>query len=248
MQLLVLGVNSPYPRGGHATLGYLVEHGGTHLLIETGFGIYRRLDEAGLLAQVDGIVLSHLHCDHCADLPAIVLGATVGRGRTDAIPVFLPPGEAERLDRWLTACGFTFVLEYAALSELNHGTPAAFRHLELTMHPAAHSLPAGILTVSSGGKRLGYTGDTGDCPALREALRGADLALAEVAGLGPAEAAKKGHLPATLLGAVAKEAGVHELVVTHFMQGSDPEALTAEVAAAFGRPVLTAREGLRIQI
>ncbi|MGE5528480.1 MAG: MBL fold metallo-hydrolase [Patescibacteria group bacterium] len=243
MELMILGVNSPYPRDGRATLGYLVRHGGTNLLLEAGCGIYRRLLEEGLLPGVSAAVMSHLHYDHCADLPAVALGATVGQGRGEPLPVYLPPGEFQRLRSWLGACGFDFVLEHIYVAELPYGAPVAVGGLELVMRPAGHSLPAGIVTVAAGGRRLVYTGDTRDCPALREALRGADLVLAEAASLPPARAVEKGHLPAGLLGELAREAGAGELIVTHFMQGSDPEALAAEASRSFGRPARMASPG-----
>ncbi|MGE5551474.1 MAG: MBL fold metallo-hydrolase, partial [Bacteroidota bacterium] len=109
MELTILGVNSPYPRNGRATLGYLVRQGETRLLLDSGCGVHRRLSEAGLLGMVDGVVQSHLHYDHCADLPAVVLGATIGQGKSGPLPIHLPPGEGRRLHEWLTACGFTFI-------------------------------------------------------------------------------------------------------------------------------------------
>ncbi len=248
MDLTILGVNSPYPRGGHATLGYLVRCGATGVLLDAGCGIYRRLAEDGHLAEVDGIIQSHLHYDHCADLPAIVLGATVGQGRAEPLAVLLPPGETERLQTWFAACGFTFALSYLVPHELSPGTPFQLGELRIMMAPARHSLPGGIITVTCGDKRLVYTGDTADCDSLRTAVRGADLLLAEVTHLPPEQAAEKGHLPAPTLGALAAEAGVGEVVVTHFMQGADPEALRREVEAAFGRPVRAAHEGQVIRI
>ena len=71
MELFILGAESPYPRRGRATLGYTLAHAGFLLVLETGFGIHRRLAEEGLLDRVGGILLSHLHCDHSADLPAV---------------------------------------------------------------------------------------------------------------------------------------------------------------------------------
>ncbi|MGE5549141.1 MAG: MBL fold metallo-hydrolase, partial [Bacteroidota bacterium] len=171
-----------------------------------------------------------------------VLGATIGQGKSGPLPIHLPPGEGRRLHEWLTACGFTFISAYMTVVEPAYHETVNLGELAFTISPAQHSLPAAILTLTAGGKRLVYTGDTGDCPPLWKAMEGADLVLAEVAGLPPAQAAEKGHLPAALLGRMARAAGVRELVLTHFMHGSDPEALAEEVAAAFGRPVHLAHE------
>ena len=248
MELTILGVRSPYPQAGRATVGYLLEQAGTGLLLDAGFGIYRRLAEEGLFARLDGILLSHLHYDHCADLPAVALGATLDRGREGKIPVFLPPGEGARLNDWLTTCAFSFVLDFLDPIELPFGATTSFGELELTLAQGQHSLPAAITTAVGGNRRLVYTGDTGDCPALRTALQQADLALAEVSVLSPSEAEAKGHLSAAGLGEIARVSAVKRLVLTHFMRGADPEALAQAVAAAYGRPPEIAREGLRITI
>ncbi len=248
VELIILGVNSPYPKKGLATLGYTVAEGGTFIQLEAGFGIYRRLAEEGLLGRLTALALSHLHCDHAADLPAVVLGATAGAGRAEPLPVYLPPDQGERLRAWLTACGFTFIYDYMSVREMSFGAPVDLGGIELRMAPAAHSLPAAIVTLAAGGRRLVYSGDTGDCPAYREALRGADLVLSEAAGLPPELAAAKGHLPAGLLGGLAKEAGVRRLVLTHFMQGAEPETLAAEAAAAFGGEVAIAAEGQKYTV
>jgi len=248
MELTILGVRSPYPQAGRATVGYLLEQAGTGLLLDAGFGIYRRLSEEGLFPRLDGILLSHLHYDHCADLPAIILGATVDQGREGKIPVFLPPGESERLNNWLTTCAFTFVLDFVNPVELPFGVTTTFGELRVTLHQGQHSLPSAITTAVGGDRRLVYTGDTGDCPALRTALAGADLALAEVSVLSPSEAAAKGHLSPSGLGEIARGSAVRRLVLTHFMRGIDPEALAREVESAYGRPPEIAQEGLRITV
>ncbi|MGE5598858.1 MAG: MBL fold metallo-hydrolase [Bacteroidota bacterium] len=243
MKLTILGVNSPFPRDGRATLGYLVRQDETRLLLEAGCGIYRRLAEEGLLDSLDGIVLSHLHYDHCADLPAIVLGTTMGSRRSDPLPVFVPPGQGDRLRSWLDACGFSFVGDRMALAEPAWDMPTVLGRLRFTASPAKHGLPAAILTLEADGHRLVYTGDTADCDALRRAMTRADLVLSEVTGLSPQESSEKGHLPPVLLGELARAAGIKELVLTHFMHGYEAETLAAEVTAAFGRPARVARVG-----
>ncbi|NLG85106.1 MAG: MBL fold metallo-hydrolase [Firmicutes bacterium] len=248
MELFILGVESPYPRRGRATLGYTLMQEGFLLVLETGFGIHRRLAEEGLLDRVEGILLSHLHCDHSADLPAVILGVTVGRGRKEPLPVYLPPGEVARLREWLCACGFAFVLEHTDLRELAYDEPTAIGPFRVTMGRAAHSLPAGIFTFTAAGTKFVYTGDTGDCPPLRAAIPGADLLLAEATPLRPEEAAVKGHLTAPALGEMARAAGVRRLVITHFMPGEEPAALAEKATVAFGAPVTAAEEGLHLVI
>lgn len=248
MELFVLGAESPFPRRGRATLGYTLDHEGFLLVLETGFGIHRRLAEEGLLNRVEGVLLSHLHSDHSADLPAVVLATTVGQKKDRPLPVYLPEGEADRLRQWLSTCGFGFVLERMAIRELTPARPVEIGPFRVTMDRAAHSLPAGISTFSAGGRKFVYTGDTGDCPDLRRAIVETDLLLAEVTPLGPEEARAKGHLTTRELGEIARTAGVGRLVITHFMPGGEPAELAAGVAEFFPGPVVIADEGLRLTV
>ena len=68
MFLTVLGRHGPYPRPGGACSGYLIEDGATRVLVDCGSGVLSRL--LGILRpeELDAIVLSHLHFDHCSDL------------------------------------------------------------------------------------------------------------------------------------------------------------------------------------
>ena len=248
MKMRILGVNSPYPRHGQATLGYFVTEEDAGWLLDSGCGIYRRLNEDHLFAKLDAVILTHLHYDHCADLPAVVLGATVGQGRERPLPVFLPPGETARLEKWLEACGFGFAAAYMDIREFSYGQATMQGNMAITMLEARHSLPAGILALAAGGRRLIYTGDTGDCPGLREAVSGADLLLAEACSLPQDVAAEKGHLPARILGVLARQAEVKELVITHLMEGQDPEVLIQQTSEAFGRKVHLAMEGQTYEI
>ena len=46
----------------------LVRHGGETLLLDCGFTVYPELVRRGLTGAFSGILLTHLHCDHCGSL------------------------------------------------------------------------------------------------------------------------------------------------------------------------------------
>ena len=68
MRLTVLGGCGGWPAAGLACSGYLVEHDGFRLLIDPGYAIVPRLLEVADAADVDAVLVSHGHPDHCADL------------------------------------------------------------------------------------------------------------------------------------------------------------------------------------
>lgn len=88
MKLTVLGKYGPYPRAGGATSGYLLAEGRTNLLVECGSGILSRLQQCIPLGEISGIVLSHLHSDHIADMFILryALQILQQRGRRKTFP------------------------------------------------------------------------------------------------------------------------------------------------------------------
>jgi ribonuclease BN (tRNA processing enzyme) len=91
MRLTVLGSCGAWPEAGQACSGYLVEHDGFRLLVDLGYAVVPRLLERLAAAQVDAVLISHGHPDHCADLNPLLradaghFGAPsrISRGRRD---------------------------------------------------------------------------------------------------------------------------------------------------------------------
>lgn len=68
MKLTVLGSCGAWPTAGEATSGYLVEHDGFRLVLDLGYATLPQLLGHVAAVDVDAVVISHGHPDHCADL------------------------------------------------------------------------------------------------------------------------------------------------------------------------------------
>ena len=94
MFLTVLGRHGPYPRAGGACSGYLIEDGATRVLVDCGSGVLSRLLGILRAEELDAIVLSHLHFDHCCDLFVMLYALDfqdVPEGREKVrVPLFTP--------------------------------------------------------------------------------------------------------------------------------------------------------------
>ena len=73
MLLTVLGCSGSAPGPRAPTSGYLVECRGVRLVIDLGNGTLAELSARMNPFDIDALLFSHLHADHCADFSALVV-------------------------------------------------------------------------------------------------------------------------------------------------------------------------------
>src|SRR5690606_18052010 len=114
LRVTVLGASGSYPGPGRACSGFLVEGGGTRVVLDLGSGALANLlavlaarrsppeeevrADASLLDDVDAVVISHQHPDHWTDLTGLRVALRYGSGRS-GLPVHLTEGTRDLLDR-----------------------------------------------------------------------------------------------------------------------------------------------------
>ena len=224
MKLTVLGRYGPYPAPGGATSGYLVESGGTRLLLECGSGVVSNLLRVCPATALAGVMLSHLHMDHAGDLGVLRYALEAAGAQLPAVAPDAPEDAAALL------------LRHAAyrLERAEEGREYRFGALTVRLFLVHHPVPTFALRVSDGARTLFYTGDTGYFPALAEAAWGADAVLAD-ACFSEADAAVKPpvHMTAAQAARLAREAGAARLLLTH-VPGAPGAAEAMEKAVAAG--------------
>jgi ribonuclease BN (tRNA processing enzyme) len=202
----------------------------TRLLLDCGPGIATALSAVD--GPLDGVVITHLHIDHCYDL--LPLGKSLLKpllsfpggpefaGDFAPVPLLVPAGARKLFQRWVE------LFPISTMPLLNRAFEVAFdvREYEpgelfeigdcaIEMHELVHTAPNCGVRVSDGERTLAYTGDTGMTDALLKLADRADLFLCE-ATLRASDTTGHGHLSAAEAGRAAAEAAVAELLLTHF--------------------------------
>ncbi|THA34061.1 MBL fold metallo-hydrolase [Streptomyces sp. A1277] len=245
LQLTVLGSATPYASVDNPCSGYLVSGGGARVWVDAGSGTLAPLQRHVRLDELDAIWISHLHADHSADLLTAYYAALYADIRLAApIPLYGPPGTADRLAHFLTNGPVRSPVESAfALQELSDGHEARVGALALTSRAVAHGMPAFAVRVEAGGRSLVYSGDTAPCASLTALAEGCDALLCEAeSDRAPDEGEQVHHTPEDA-GDTAGAARAGRLIVTHVGRFVTPQDAVARASARFGGPVDYAAPG-----
>lgn len=278
-RLVVFGAGSSLPQDGLGPAGYGIELAdGGLVLLDAGPGTLRALGSIGKeLGDLRGIVFSHWHADHCADLVHLLF-ALRNPALADDVAVTLvgPTGLEERLARtgaWLGHAAddgaphvpdriATIEVETHAVGDVTHAFGLALEH-RATRHT---STAVAWRATFANGTSLCYSGDCGvDDPKrptasghadLADLARDVDLLLIECSA--PDDAPMPGHLTPASVARIAADARARRVLLTHFYPGHAPDAAVRSVRAHLARggagaasraPVVTdARDGLGIDL
>ena len=248
VQLTVLGSNGTYGTPGRPPSGYLVEHEGTRLWMEAGPGTFAALQDRVDPGEVDGIVLSHAHGDHCLDIFGFYYATRFGRDSRAAIPTFVPEGLEDRLVAFLGG-GDQELSDVLDFQVMGAGSSTRLGSLGLTFAVANHPVPTLCVRIDDGNRSLTYSADTGPGGDVAELAVGTDLFLCEATYQGPeSEKPWPHHLTAGEAGSLARGSGARRLMITHIWPPLDPSRSVAEAEETFGRSVSLAVPGITVKV
>jgi ribonuclease BN (tRNA processing enzyme) len=244
VELVVLGGSGAWPRAGQPCAGYLVEHDGLRLLIDPGYGVMGELLRHCDPADVDAILISHGHPDHCADLNPLLRARVLGPVDCNRLPVLAPAGA---LDALLALEPIEAVAAGADVRPVRSGDKIILGPLSVIASELCHHVTTvGFRIVSDDGCVLAYTADSGESSDRVDLARNAGLLIAGASYPSdtPAEDARYLSDAAQVAG-LALDADVDYCLLTHLMPFADPlTALTLARRAGFDA-IDVARPGMR---
>lgn len=240
--LQVLGSGGPEITDHRASTSYLIwRDGHARILIDMGPGSLLRYESSGAkLEDLDIVLLTHLHVDHSADLPALVKGSYFTRRDRD-LPIYGPTGNAlmpptgaflnslfatpngafRYLDDYLGDQGeYRLIAQDVEADGDRLATVLDDERYRITVVPVHHGpIPALAWRIDVDGKHIVISGDmNGDKHTLEKLADQADLLVAHHAiPEGMMGGARELHMPPSIIGKIAAEAKVKQLILSHRM-------------------------------
>jgi ribonuclease BN (tRNA processing enzyme) len=253
VRITVLGKSPSWQDVDGACSSYLVEEQGFRMVVDCGNGAFAKLRRFADYADVDAVVISHLHADHFLDLVpfsyALRFGpsaAAPGDAAAKRPVLHAPPGAQECFRRVTGAWGSEDLIESAfTLSEYD---PAQVLHagpLTLRFQPVPHFVDSNAIEITSAadGTRFTFGADSGPSEDLCRFALDTDLLLLEATLPVPEDDGPRGHMTAAEAGEHGRKARARRLVLTHLTDELDAVAAEEAAEQAFGGAVEIAREG-----
>jgi ribonuclease BN (tRNA processing enzyme) len=228
---------------------YLLDVGDVRLLMDCGPGAGHTMARLGLdWWSVTHVALTHWHLDHIGDLPTLIFAWRHARLEPRVAPLTIvgPAGTKALMERWAAALGDWLVAPGFPLEIVDLPLEEPVRlgpGIVLTSRSVPHTAESVAYSVEYDGKRLVYTGDTGDDPSLGVWAAGCDVLLAECSL--PDTMPVPIHLTPAQTAALATAAAPALLVLTHLYPPMDDFDVSAAIGAAgFAGRTVVGTDGL----
>ena len=181
-----VGTGDAFGSGGRLNSCFHLAAGGEQLLLDCGCSTLIGLQRCGLdPAEIDTVVVSHLHGDHFGGIPFLLLEAKYVSRRQRPLTLIGPAGLQQQVEAALEALypgvlddGLEFPLVYRQLATtetLRQGRFAiACCQVKHGSSPEVYALQLKVA-----GKTISYSGDTEWTEALVDLADGCDLLIAE---------------------------------------------------------------------
>ncbi len=242
MKLTVIGCSGSFPGPDSACSCYLVEAEGFRVLLDLGSGALGPLQRHVDLADLDAVLLSHLHADHCLGwCDYYVVRRYHPQGAMPPIPVYGPANTVDRLSRASSLPG-----ESSAIAEFIDFTtlrPSSFElgPFQVTVDRVNHPVETYAMRLAYDGRSVTYSGDTDECEELARLAADTDLLLADAAYLDGRDVQSGVHMTGRAAGEQAARAQAGRLVLTHIPPWTDAQRNLDAARTTYAGPVELAR-------
>jgi len=237
----VLGCSGSYASPDGACTGYLIESADAKVWLDAGPGTLANLQKICSLGDLDAVVLTHAHPDHWLEIP-VVANAIQWYEPRERLPVYSNAhmaGQARNLIGPDIDLPFDWrVIEASSTVEIGDQI--------WTFAETDHYVPTLATRTDCGDQSIVFTSDTGPAFSLDAMVARSgpiDMALIESTFLDRAGHVGALHLSASEAGAMAQQANVGRVVLTHQAPREDRQAHLERAAQNFSGPIVLAEVG-----
>jgi ribonuclease BN (tRNA processing enzyme) len=249
MKVTIVGCGDAFGSGGRSHTCFRLDAAGRTLLVDFGASAIVAWNRLGFAtADIDAVVVSHLHGDHFGGLPFLLLHCHFVERRRKPLLLIGPPGFKARLDALIEVFfpgtkGMAWTFAWP-VEEIPPGRPHEAAGFSLLTREVDHpsGAPSTAVRVEGGGRVFAYSGDTAWTEALIDIADGADLLLMEC------YSAKKpipGHIDWPTLDANLGRLKARRLMLTHMSEDEDAGELRAALAQ---QGIATCHDGYTIEL
>ena len=275
LEVVVLGSGGPRPFGRGGSSFIVLVDGTPRILVDAGPGAFLRIGELDLnLEKVDTVLLTHLHIDHSADLPAFFNARALSSDGPITYRIFGPDGaglfpKTSRFVDLLVGDGGAF--QY----QKTFGARETFQVHDLAINLdsprtkivdddglvveeiATHhgDCPSVAYRITYKNSVLVFSGDmdASALPNLIQLAKDADLLIFNCAVLDPPNSPSQLydlHTPPKKIGEAAHASGVKSLLLSHLAPDveSQEAAVRKSIRASYAGPVAFATDKLRVPV
>jgi ribonuclease BN (tRNA processing enzyme) len=241
VRITVLGCSGSVVGPDSPASGYLLNAPDTPpLVIDFGGGVLGNLQRYADPSSVS-VLLSHLHADHCLDLPGLFVWRRYHPSPpTERALLYGPRNTWARLGA-ASSPESGEIDDFSDVFDIRNWVdkqPVQVGALTVEPRLVCHPTESyGMRITDPSGATLTYSGDTGYCDALIELARGADVFLCEASWTHSPSRPPQLHLSGAEAGRAAARAGVAELLLTHIPPWTSREEVICEAKAEFDGPV-----------
>lgn len=211
MELIVLGSSASYALPDEATSGYLIKSEDNSLAIDLGNGCLSNLFRWQDPANLNALILSHIHMDHVSDIYPLRLYLKFEHP-DKKLQIIAPAGSAKKLGSILSPKGFTIFQDTFRFEEISEKN-IQINDFKISFKKMDHDVETFAIKIESSGKKLVYSADTAYNKNLVNFAKDADLLLAEATLIEEIPGVQ--HMSLKQAAIVASEAKVKKLVITH---------------------------------
>ncbi|MDX1619579.1 MAG: MBL fold metallo-hydrolase [Nitriliruptorales bacterium] len=240
IEVTVLGSSGSHTGPGSVCSGYLLGSDGTRVMVEAGNGSSANLQTHLDIHELDAIVVSHQHVDHCIDLIGMYYALRFGAAGPNQVPLYAHRSVIDMLTSILSGDSALEFREAFDIHEIDAGQTVEIGAFSFELFPSVHSVPTLSMRITADDTVVAFSADSAGGPDLVDCARGADLFLCEATWHGDQSEWPEGiHLTARSAGEHASRAGVDRLALTHVVGGADRDRSVEEARETFTSGDLT---------